>query len=820
MNETAVPGDHDTAQDADVNPMSEESGQLPADPYQDAARTLDFPRIINHVAGYCITGYGKERVHALAPSDVFALVRDELNRVDEMRGLIDGEDSPPIEGLEDTRPALHRAAKAGSMVAAEDFRDILRTLITSRKLRTFFLKRRERCGMLANMAEELHEDKMLEYHIDRVVDEEGGVKDGASKELRAIRREIIEKSGQLRRRMENILKRVSEDEIVMEELVTMRDGRLVLPVKVEYKRQIEGFIHSTSATGQTVYIEPTETLDLNNEIRDLQFAEIREVNAILTELTGRLRSAVEALLRSIGMIAEFDSLYARARYGREHLASSPVVKLEGPLVLHHARHPQLLLHRQRKDVVPLDLTLGDEATTIIITGPNAGGKSVTMKTVGLSALMVQSGIPVPCDPTSEFPVYKSVHVDIGDEQSVENDLSTFSSHISRLKRIVELADRHALVLIDEIGTGTDPAEGSALGAAILEHLTHTRAHVISTTHHGMLKAFAHAQEGMSNAAMEFDLHTLQPTYVFRAGLPGSSYAFEITRRHGMARNIIDRAREILGTQSDALEQLLAEVERQSQDLGIRLRKAEQQEEQYRALLAEYTAKQKGLKQEARQIKRQALEEAENIVQQSNAVLEEAIRSIREQQASKEAIREARDRMHAQRQQVEKAVEENRPQETRGEDTGDAQLQQGDQVAMRDTPSTQGVVLEEPSGGKVAVAFGSIRMQVDVDSVRVLRKQKPKETVSTTQHLPEPVSGNEVDVRGMYGDDAIREVDRFLTQAWSSGLKRVDIIHGKGTGALRKRVHSYLKDVHFVREFALGEWNEGGSGMTKVYFRED
>ncbi len=789
-------------------------------PFRDAIAKLDFPRIITHVAGYCITGYGKERVEQLVPSDVFAFVRDELDRVQEMRSLLDAEDTPPIEALEESRPALHRAAISGSMLPGEDFRDLLRTLITSRKLKTFFAKRAERCPMLSRMSEALYEDKLLEYHIDRVVDDEGGVKDAASKELRRIRREIIDKSGQLRRRMESILKRVSEDELVMEDLVTMRDGRLVLPVKAEYKRQIQGFIHSTSATGQTVYIEPTETLDLNNEIRDLQFAEIREVNAILTELTDRLRSAVEALLRSIEQIGEMDSLYARARYGRESLASCPVVKLDGPLLLQHARHPQLLLHKQRKDVIPLDISLGEDATTIIITGPNAGGKSVTMKTVGLSVLMLQSGIPVPCDPASQFPVYKSVHVDIGDEQSVENDLSTFSSHISRLARIVEHANAHSLVLIDEIGTGTDPAEGSALGAAILQHLTRARAHVISTTHHGMLKAFAHEQEGMMNAAMEFDMHTLQPTYVFRSGLPGSSYAFEITRRHGMNPGIIDRAREILGTQSNALEQLLAEVERQSQDLGIRLRKAEQHEEQYRLLLEEYTAKRKGLKQEAREIKRQALEDAERVMQEANASVEEAIREIREQQASRDAIRAAHERMQtrqkAVRTELDDIVSKSTPQ---AHASAPRDLQPGDEVAMRDNPTTRGVVLEKPSGKNVAVAFGSIRMQVELSRLEVLRKPEPRVTAST-QHLEDAAESNEVDVRGMYGDDAIREIDRFLYQAWSTGFKRVDIIHGKGTGALRKRVHSYLKDVHFVERYALGEWNEGGSGMTKVYFRED
>lgn len=784
--------------------------------FGEALSTLEFPRIRTHIAGLCVTLFGRERVEQLVPSTMFAFVRDELARVDEMRRLVDADDAPPLDALEEMRPALHRAAKDGSVIAAEDFLEVLRLLLVARRIKTFFSKREERLPLLAQMATELHEDKILEFHIDRVIDGEGQVKDTASKELRSIRREIIEKSGHLRRRMEQLLKRAAEQEMVMEELVTLRDGRMVLPVKAEYKRMVQGFVHSSSATGQTVYIEPTETLELNNEIRDLQFAELREVQAILAELTGRLRSGVAPLLRSVDLLGEFDGLYARARYARNVLGACPRVKRDGHLLLKHARHPLLLLHKSMRDVVPLDLALGEDAATIIITGPNAGGKSVTMKTVGLCALMVQSGIPVPCDAESEFPIYEDVYVDIGDEQSLENDLSTFSSHISRLARIVALAGPRALVLIDEIGTGTDPAEGSALGAAILERLTDRRAHVIATTHHGMLKAFAHEHAGMRNAAMEFDLHSLQPTYVFRSGLPGSSYAFEITRRHGMDPAIIDRARSIVGTQSDALEQLLAEVERQSQDLGLRLRRTEQQEEKYLALSADYEEKLKTIKQEGKEHKRRALEDAERILRDANAAVEEAIKGIREDQASRESIRLAHERVDEQKRAVAEVLAELRPAADPAE--RNAPIRKGDDVAMRENPNNTGVALADPARGKVEVAFGSLRMTVPLDSLMRLEKTTP---VPISTVIPDDtLEKNEVDVRGMYGDDAVREIDLFLYKAWQMGLSRVDIIHGKGTGALRQRVHQFLRDIPFVDHFAIGEWNEGGSGMTKVFFKND
>ncbi|HOJ03969.1 MAG TPA: endonuclease MutS2 [Bacteroidota bacterium] len=784
-------------------------------PFSDAIETLEFARIRSHIAGYCASGFGRARVEALEPSIIPAEINDELARVTELRRLLDADDTPPLDDVADIRPALHRAAKEGSMVLAEDCLHIVRGLKTMRGLRAFLLKRRERLLLLTSLAEALPENKALEFHIERVIDDEGNVKDNASKQLRAIRQDIIEKSGHLRRRMEGILKRVSESDMVMEELVTMRDGRMVLPVKAEFKRQIQGFIHSTSATGQTVYIEPSETLELNNDIRDLQFAEVREIATILTELTARVRPEVEAVLRGLEAYAEIDALYARARYARDVLASCPRVQRGAPLRVQQARHPVLLLHKKLRDVIPLDITIGDAATTIIITGPNAGGKSVAMKTVGLIALMAQSGMPVPCDEESTLPVYENVLVDIGDEQSLENDLSTFSSHISRLARIVDAASERTLVLIDEIGTGTDPSEGSALGAAILEHLTALRAHVIATTHHGMLKAFAHEHEGMENAAMEFDLGTLQPTYQFRAGLPGSSYAFEITRRHGMTPAIIERARSIVGTQSDALEHLLAEVEKQSQDLGNRLRASEQLEREYRELAREYEEKLRDVRKELREVKQRSLEEARRILDDANAAVESTIRELRENKASKEAIRAAHEQLDERRRANEQALRELVPEQTRHEEV-ERPFMPGDEVYLAASPATRGTVLDVAQGKRIEVAFGSMRMQVEVDKLRRYRDAGKPEPVRT-QGM-ELVDSNEIDIRGMYGDEAIRELDRFLLQAWSSGLLRVDIIHGKGTGALRSRVHAWLRDLHFVESFQLGEWNEGGSGMTRVTFR--
>lgn len=783
------------------------------DPFDSAIEKLQFKQVLEKIASICLSEPGVETTRALYPLVTRAEVIDELGRVGEMSALRTAEDHPPINSLPDCSSHLHRAALAGSVLEGSDIIAILHLMRTARILRSFFEKRLDKAPLLAGLTSTLFSDKLLEYHTERIVDEDGAVRDSASKELRLLRREILEKSAQLRRKMESILKRVSEEEFVQEELVTLRDGRMVLPVKREYKRQIQGLIHSESATGQTVFIEPMETLELNNDIRDLQFEEAREVRRILAEVTDRIRPHGQELLQAQSVYAELDSLQARARYLEQIGGCLPGIVTDRTMHVREARHPILLSLKGKKDVVPLAIELGNDVTTIIITGPNAGGKSVAMKTVGLLALMVQSGIPVPCDPDSRFPIYDSIHVDIGDEQSVENDLSTFSSHVQRLAHILSHANRESLVLIDEIGTGTDPVEGSALGAAILETLAECGAHVIATTHHGMLKALAHDHRRMLNAAMEFDMQTLQPTYRFQAGIPGSSYAFEITRRIGMRENILSRATDFLGERSDSLEKLLVEVERQSQELAKQKRQFHEEQSKYERLYAEYTEKRKELKQKTGTILREAQQEAERIIADSHALIEKTVREIRESSAEKEVIQSAREKISRAHLELKQKIGEHAEEQMQPIQT--PIIHAGDDVILRSS-GMKGKVLEEPHEGKAMVAFGSVKMKVPVSDLEYTQKT---EAHGATVYEHEKIASTEVDVRGMYGDDAVKTVDQFLYEAYSSGLKRVDIIHGKGTGALRKRLHEFLPTLSIVESFRLGEWNEGTTGVTVVFLRD-
>ena len=784
---------------------------MTSESFTTAASKLDFHIVLSRISAFAVSALGAEAVLELRPHIVYAEISDELERIREMIQLLDAGDSPPLDRIHPIGSILHTASIPGSMLTGEDIRKVYDVLTTSRILTEFFHRRAEKNPHLAGLKNFLFHDKVLEFHLDRVVDEEGKVRDKASKEIARLRREIVEQTRRLRHRLEIILRRVAKENLAQDEIITLRDGRMVIPVKAAYKHSVDGFIHSASATGQTVYIEPAETLELNNFIRELEIEEQREVASLLTELTDRIRAVAKDILRTLEILAWIDSIYARARYAREYDAVIPVIGTE-VLSIKNGLHPVLLEHKKRQDVVPLTLRLGDDFTTLLITGPNAGGKSVAIKTVGLLALMLQSGIPVPCHQDSTFPIYQKISVDIGDEQSVENDISTFSSHIQSMTSILEHIDKRELVLLDEIGTGTDPAEGSALAAAILEKLTEVKAHVLATTHLGMLKGFVHDKPDMENAAMEFNTKTLEPTYRLRVGFPGSSYAFEIARRQGMPADILDRARELLGDQTYSLEHMLADLERQAQELSREQREFQEEKKHMQSLLDEIEDRHRRLNEEIRIKRKAAEEEASSILSDANRAVEKAIREIRESQADKETVKRHREEI----QRRKKALKPS--EEPASASPDEKSLAPHDVVALSNNREMTGILLEMKDNGKAVVAFGSVKMIVDLSDLMLIQKSdtRPSGPGGKTSIFPgQQVESNRLDVRGLYGDEAVMETERFLYAALSSGLRSVDILHGKGTGALRRRIHEYLQTCPIVKSYKLADWLRGGEGITEV-----
>jgi DNA mismatch repair protein MutS2 len=703
------------------------------------------------------------------------------------------------------------------VLPGKDLAQIVSTVRAARTARSFASRRKDEYPLLWASAEALYTDKVLEFNIDQAVDETGAVRATASRDLQAIRRSIAERYEVLKKRLSTILREVSELGFSQEEIITTREGRMVIPVKSEHKNRVPGFIHSASSSGATVFIEPTETLELNNEITSLQFQEQREIDRILRGLTTQVGKVKQEILNSLDILAELDCLGARAKYSIEVVGIAPALNDQGTLLLLDARHPLLLLAHGRSGTVPLSLELGENARTLIISGPNAGGKSVAMKCVGLLALMTQAGIHIPASDETVMRIFTRVLVDIGDEQSIESDLSTFSSHLRNLKAFAEEADGDSLVLIDEIGAGTDPAEGGAIAAAVLERLTRLSARTIATTHHGFLKVFAHETPGVENGAMEFDQATLTPTYRFRSGTPGSSYALEMAERLGFQSSLMNRSRTLLGEGQHRLESLIGQLESSLQKNRVEADRLEKERIRAEELVRNYEDRTSKLQAELKEMRRKAVEEAREIVDRANAVIEQSVREIREGGGDRTSARAARGN-------VQKMKEELARQSEALSDVAppaSAPLGPGSSVTIRGTGNPGEIVSIAADGKAAVVVFGQVKMRVPMSDLRpVESRQLRSDQVAQIRTEKMSSAARELDVRGMTGDEALPLLDKFIDDAILAGYGRVDIIHGKGTGALRKKVTEFLHQHPRVLASRIAEWNEGGTGATVVELKQE
>jgi DNA mismatch repair protein MutS2 len=783
--------------------------------FTQAVEKLHFSAVIQHIKRYAQSQIGISMLDACRPKGDLVKVRRDLDLLDEMKQALEYEEPIPMQGIRDIREEVHRSGIEGNALNGKDLRYIYDTLHASRLLHGYIKVRTEKYPRLGSLARDLIADKILEYNIDSTVNEEGEIRDSASNELQEIRRSIRNVSETLRKRLERIIKNLAAERIAQEELITTRDGRMVVPVKSEYKHIVPGFIHSSSASGATVFIEPAETLDINNQLREYQIQEQREIDRLLRILTAKIAERKRELLVTLDVLSEIDLLYAKAHYSIEILGIRPHESANRTLRLADARHPLLLLHHKRNAVIPLTLTLGENFHTLIITGPNAGGKSVAMQTVGLLCLMYQSGLHIPAGADSSFPLFDNIYVSMGDEQSIEQDLSTFSSHLLTLKGILSGAGDRSLVLIDEIGAGTDPVEGSALAASFLSYLTDRRTLTIATTHHGDLKAFAFERDGIENGAMEFDQHTLTPTYRFTEGIPGSSYALEIAQRLGFSSDILENAKTYLGTTQRQIERLLVNLEQQSQDYKNQLDIIRREKDRLERMTSEYEQKLSGLRKEIKDLKLQAAREARDIVDRANAVIENAVKEIREAAGEAQVVRQWREEI----KDIKKTLDSTIQTSVRRVVPDTTPLNVGDRV-LYEEGNQVGEIVEILDNENMQVLFGSIKLKVPRQKLtRTTAKEKPQryETSIGIEAESEPAPRS-IDIRGLSGDDAVSAVDTFLDRAVLAGYKIVDIIHGKGTGVLRNRISEYLKQDTRILSYRLGDWNEGGSGVTVAELR--
>ena len=792
---------------------------------QESFKVLEYKRILSKLREKAGTTLGKELASGLLPSSDREEVRERLQQTAEAV-YVSSIAQPPLGGIKDIRESIKKVGM-GAVLAPDELLDILTTMYAMREMKRFFKELEAEAPILKNWARSLEILGQLEKDLEHIVDEHGNLRDDASVELKRIRREIRSSQAKIKDHLAGLLHNNEYQKYFQEAIVTMRGDRYVLPVKQEYRQHFPGIVHDQSATGSTLFIEPMAVVNLNNDIKQLTAAERHEVERILRAASQKIRKNDSQLMDNCEIMAEVDFAFAKANLAYEMKATEPVINANGVTRLMSARHPLLPADK----VVPIDIAIGDSYSMLLVTGPNTGGKTVSMKTFGLLVLMAQSGLFLPAESGSEIAVYSNVYADIGDEQSIEQSLSTFSAHMTHLVSILDKVEPDDLVLLDELGAGTDPEEGAALAMAILERLLTIKATVLATTHYSELKTFAFGREGIENACVEFDVATLRPTYRLLIGIPGASNAFAISRRLGLSESLIIRAKQLIQADHAQFEQVINQLEKEKMlyeqmnaDIETRLRRAEQMEARAEAMRVE-------LNQKKADIIRRAKDEGAALVRRMRRESEEVISQLKEQfndqgiQKRQAAIQEARDRINEAAGKVRPGIVSVK---VFRKAVDLKTLEPGDIIYVTKLDQ-KGTVLSI-KGKELEVQLGSLKTNVkarDCKFVEKAQKEKP------ANHGNGSLSGGkgrgrgssfiskaqeahrDIDIRGMMVDEAEMVLGKFLDDSVMAGLSNVLIIHGKGTGALRKGVHAYLKRHRNVASFSFADMSEGGTGATLV-----
>ncbi len=787
-----------------------------------ALKTLEFEKIVDRLARLTSFSASRELALALRPSNDFDEVVRRQRMTAEARRLREMKPRVGVEGARDVRE-LARKAALGGVLEPSELLEIASLLAAAREAHATLSRLGAALPLLAGVAARIEPQPGLLDLIGRSVNQRAEVTDAASPMLGILRRDIRIAHDRLSSRLQEILAAGVARGWVQEPIITMRDGRYVIPVKADFRGQIKGVVHDVSSSGATVFVEPLAVVDLANQWRELQLEEQREVERVLRRLSAEVGARADAIIASVEALAEIDLALAKARLGDElgahelpyagedqpWLTPSP-----GELHLLNARHPLL-----KGDVVPVTVTVGGGYRVLLITGPNTGGKTVALKTAGLLTLMACAGLPVPADAGSRVPVFRAVYADIGDEQSIEQSLSTFSSHMTHIIRILREADERSLVLLDELAAGTDPIEGAALARAVLEELLRRGSVTVATTHHGELKAFAHATEGIVNGSVEFDPVTLAPTYRLTIGLPGRSNALAIAERLGLPREVIDAARRHLSAEHLQVESMLAEIQRERREAEEERRSERLARDEAERIRARLEEKLQAIEEERARIVARTVEELERELADTRRALKEAKREAERQRLARAArrLQEAIARAEEAKRVVERRTAPKR-REARRAPPGPppSEIRAGDLVWIRGMERF-GEALGPPADGEVEIRLGPLRSRIRLDQVE--RVQRPH--VKTGPRIevvapPPPAVAPEIEVRGQTIEEALPLVERHLDDAFRAGLATTRVVHGKGTGTLRREIRHLLERHPLVRAFESAEPFEGGDGVTVVH----
>ena len=833
---------------------------------QNFEQKIGFDSIRHLLKGKCLSTLGEERVDEMAFSEKYEEINERLEQVMEFIRIIQEEDEFPDQYFFDVRPSLKRIRIEGMYLDEQELFDLRRSLETIRDIVRFLTRTTEDEEMeestspypaLKRLAGDIIVFPQLITRINNILDKFGKIKDNASSELLRIRRELTSTTGSISRSLNAILRNAQSEGYVDKDVTpTMRDGRLVIPVAPGLKRKIKGIVHDESSTGKTVFIEPAEVVEANNRIRELEGEERREIIRILTDFSITVRPQVPAILQSYEFLAEIDFIRAKAQFAIQTNAIKPSLENKQVLDWRTAIHPllQLSLAKHNKKVVPLDIELNYKQRILIISGPNAGGKSVCLKTVGLLQYMVQCGMPVPMHERSHIGIFSNIFIDIGDEQSIEDDLSTYSSHLTNMKIMMKSCNERSLILIDEFGGGTEPQIGGAIAEAVLKRFNEKGTFGVITTHYQNLKHFAEDHEGVVNGAMLYDRHLMQALFQLQIGNPGSSFAVEIARKIGLPEEVIEEASEIVGSEYINADKYLQDIVRDKRYWETKRQNIRKREKQMEETISKYETEIHELEKSRKEILRKAKEDAERLLQESNARIENTIRTIKEAQAEKEKTRLARQELSDFKETIEdiekadkedkiaRKMEKLREKQERKKDKKNKEYSQAATTTQPNMPKVQpievgtsvklkgqssiGEVLEI-NGKNATVMFGMIKTTVKIDrlersniSPSAAQKSTAKSTFvsSETQDRVYEKKLNfkqDIDVRGMRGDEAIQAVTYFIDDAILLGMSRVRILHGTGTGILRTLIRNYLSTVSGIAHYQDEHVQFGGAGITVV-----
>jgi len=776
---------------------------------------LGFTEVKELIKAHCLSEMGRLMVDKIQVMDKFELIHKFLSQANEFKNILENDAALPIHYFFDIKSLANKARIEGVFLSEEEFFQVQASLTTVFAVIAYFNEREGQYPNLEALFEHLPIEKAIIRKIEQVIDAKGKMKPNASRELADITSGIAKAEQEARKKIDQIFKAASGNGWTADGSLTVRDGRLCIPLLAENKRKLKGFIHDESSSGQTVYMEPEEVFTLNNRIRDLEFERRREVIKILTALTDELRPYVPLLLSYHSLLTKLDFVRAKALFAIDIEAEMPQVVNEAKLKLVNARHPLLFLSfkREHKTVVPLNVQIDDRIRIVVVSGPNAGGKSVCMKTVGLLQMMVQAGLLIPADEASVVGVFKQFFVDIGDDQSIESDLSTYSAHLSKMKTFVEEANNRSLILIDEFGTGTDPQFGGPIAEAVLESLNHKKVKGMVTTHYSNLKIFAGNTEGIENASMLFNNVEMKPLYMLEVGKPGSSYAFEIAQKTGLPQNVLNLAKNKISAGQKNVDTLLVGLEREKKEIADTRIRLEKQQRTVDALLAENEKLKSYLEENKKVLIREAKEQAKNIILDANKLVENTIAEIKSNNADKEKTRDLRENLNRELEKNTVKVEPPKPA------IAEEELKPGDWVKLTDSETTGQVI--ELIKDNVVIAIGDLRTVAKKKRVvKVSKSAVPKELRRSVNSYTSDLSNfsPEIDVRGMRTEDALAAIERLFDRALMMGFGNLKILHGKGDGILRKMIRQYLKKYDQIDRLEDEHADRGGDGITYVYFK--